>query len=613
MTKKSVGFTAYVLRVTNSRDYSYVLATLKGSQSEAQSAQKKYADGTAWEISKIKLDDYTQTAVISTPVQLCLDLKRSTTSAIESTSHVDLQKALVQSPVPPRTVAETSQVSSTRHQDLLALVAKVDTKRQTKRGDVMDVTVMDGSESAPGSYAQVKIAVMGKEKQDMVSRNIGKPLVFLNLACKVGDGSKQYTSWEQGIVQLPPVCDKTTKLIATAESLQAATNVKMLTNYNSKASVDVSGPQPLSASALLAYSSQNASANLPSVQQLMAAMIEEPTGAVTPDGSERIWFVTKIREFSGCVDVSVSERVALQLTGLDRKTFMEAYTEGALQFPLLCNARISRTIANQTDASQPAAPGHTGASQPAAAGHSARTYVNHRLEDAIPLDWNNAVAPNAAYENVLTLLNALPKNEEGLLFGFLADIRADPYAGFRLEFENGTVRKGVAVAVLVASRKKNNKPEPIGDGFKVCAPEVCDVANPNDGTEAKHALTGFATLNDMAKFEFTPPRGQQQRYAVALITSCKQKGTSGATQPVVSFGMDKMQLLEPADGAKAMPIFQRLRRLTMRLNPSNTDEPSATLNVDEDQDHPLKKARTLCAMPTDTSLKEPEPEPREPA
>ena len=134
-------------------------------------------------------------------------------------------------------------------------------------------------------------------------------------------------------------------------------------------------------------------------------------------------------------------------------------------------------------------------------------------------------------------------------------------------------------------------------------PEVSDIANPDESTLAKHALTGFATLDDMAKFELTPPRGQQQRFAIALITSCEQTENGSIAQPVVkSFGMDKMQLLEPAEGTKAIHVFQRLRRLTMRLNPANEDQPKPTLDVDEDLSSPMKKARTLRAMPTVVSL-----------
>ena len=167
--------------------------------------------------------------------------------------------------MPPRTVADASQITTTRHQDLLALVTKADPRRQTKRGEVLDITVIDGSEDAPGSYAQVRIAVWGKEKQDLVLLNLSKPLVFLNLACKVGEGSKQYTSWEDSLLCEAPACDKSTKLKQDAERLQDAKNVAMLTNFTPKASVDVSGPQALTAGALLAYSAQNASAKLPDV------------------------------------------------------------------------------------------------------------------------------------------------------------------------------------------------------------------------------------------------------------------------------------------------------------------------------------------------------------
>ena len=83
---------------------------------------------------------------------------------------------------------------------------------------------------------------------------------------------------------------------------------------------------------------------------------------------------------------------------------------------------------------------------------------------------------------------------------------------------NGATSKGTAVAVLVASRARNNQPEPLGGDPKICAPGVSDIAKRGQGAVAKLALTGFATLNGMGKFELTPPRGQQQRFGIALIT-----------------------------------------------------------------------------------------------
>ena len=567
MNKQTIRFTSFAVRVTNVHSISYtynakktgapitahklearlvgdsetkyVMAVFKGSSAEVGAAKLKYMDGSVWVLSNIKFDESVSVALLSSPVPCCVDLKKTNAANNEDT---DVEEKVVQMAVPPRTVAETCQITTTRHQDLLGLVTNVESPRQTKRGEVVDVTVMDGSANGT-DYAQVKIAVWGTEKQQLVKDNLGKPLVFLNLVCKVGEGSKQYTSWDDSLIRMAPTCDKTTQLNEDAACLLGAKNVTMLTNYTSKVFVDVSGPQTLAASALLAYTSQNANAKIPNVLQLMTVMIEEPNGAVTVDGTDRIWFIAKLREFSGVIDVSLSERVALKLTGLDRAAFIAAHADNSLQFPLLCNVRISRSASANT-------PGNIddtqyGASQPTT---SMKAYVNHVLQDVEPLDWNKQAAPNAAYECVLSLLNTLPKNEEGLLFGFLADIQPDAYAGFRLVFPDGSISKGCAVAVLVASQKKNNKPEPLGDGFKVCAPEVKDIANPSADTSLTHALTGFCTLDDMAKFELTPPRGQQQRFAIALIKSCVMNDNDKI------LSLDKIQSLEAADADKAIYV-----------------------------------------------------------
>ena len=108
----------------------------------------------------------------------------------------------------------------------------------------------------------------------------------------------------------------------------------------------------------------------------------------------------------------------------------------------------------------------------------------------------------------------------------------------------------------------------------------------------------------MSKVELGPPRGRAQRVASELSTSCELVEQSCASQPAVkNFHMDKIQILEQADGLKAVPVFQRLRCLTMRLNPSNTEERKHTLTIDEKPNRPLKQCRTLSPMPTTERLK----------
>ena len=110
-----------------------LLAVLKGTRSEVETAKKKYVNGSVWELSNVKFEDRTQSAFVSSPLKVSVDLKKSTLNRNED---ADLDKQLVQWPVPPRTVAETSQITTTRHQDLLALVTKVAPLRQTRRGEV---------------------------------------------------------------------------------------------------------------------------------------------------------------------------------------------------------------------------------------------------------------------------------------------------------------------------------------------------------------------------------------------------------------------------------------------------------------------------------------------
>ena len=108
-------------RVVGKSEKDYVLAVLKGSESEVQSAKRKYVDGSVWVLSKVHFEEKANAALISTPLKLSVDLKKS---VVNVNSNAGIEKELAQSPVPPRTVAETSKITSTRHQDLFAVITK---------------------------------------------------------------------------------------------------------------------------------------------------------------------------------------------------------------------------------------------------------------------------------------------------------------------------------------------------------------------------------------------------------------------------------------------------------------------------------------------------------
>ena len=193
----------------------YVRAVAHGTMVEIKGLQERLVNGTVWEFSKIQVHKQDHQC-ISTPVKFVIDLKKTTLRFVESGEQL-LQ--LQQKPIPPRTIADLialcSQSSSDGvkllHEDLLAVVTA-----KHLRKNVLHVTVMDGSETKPGSYAQIEIDILTETNPDMIA--VGKPLVFFDLVCQVDaqapmvltahapDGNYRLT----GIYEAP-ACEKTSK------------------------------------------------------------------------------------------------------------------------------------------------------------------------------------------------------------------------------------------------------------------------------------------------------------------------------------------------------------------------------------------------------------------
>ena len=86
---------------------------------------------------------------------------------------------IAQVAVPPRTVAETSEISTVRRADLLAIPNEESALRQTKTsGDVVNVQIRDGSKDQSGKDTKVVVFIFASsDKYEILV--IGKPLVFL--------------------------------------------------------------------------------------------------------------------------------------------------------------------------------------------------------------------------------------------------------------------------------------------------------------------------------------------------------------------------------------------------------------------------------------------------
>ena len=315
----------------------------------------------------------------------------------------------------------------------------------------------------------------------------------------------------------------------------------------------------------------------------------EPTESILDPSGERIWFITSLKDTSGSVSVGIPQRCALELAKVsDKETFVERHKEGDLNIPLLCHVRISRTVRGVDGASQP-----VGSSQSSEViDDSKRIYVNLTLEAVEPVSWEPLSAPNAAYTDVLTILNKCPSHDEGLVFACLADIQPDPYCGMNIVYDGSNGSKGVYAAALIACPNKS-KTDPIGDNaYKVVTRNVKDIgyaAGSPDKHVGNHTLVGYCSLNNLPGFRLDPPRGREVRVALVFINKVDDEG----------FHIHKLEYIEPDQVNDAIICMKRLRTLNRQIRPVSTEKRSHNLTLHASD---TKKARTLSRAPTDVSL-----------
>ena len=563
----------------------YCVGFVKGSQPAVKQAQDKYVEGSVWALSKVSFDTYTAINFVSTPVPFRLDVGKSTMEPIDDEAFCE---QMPPQPVPPRSVAEIARITSKRSTDIIAIVKDVGSLRTTKtQQSVMDVTLIDNSVTSAGDLATIKVGVFGDAKMKLLKDNVGNPMVFFNLSVNFADGQLSVAHYANETVQLAPDCDKTQALAEQKDTLTSATNTSTLTaEWTPQQSRDVSGPVPLSCAAFLDFTAEDPEAKMPAVVQVMWVHLEEPDpdAEVREASGERVWFRTPLRDASGATSVGVPQKFALELANCtSMQDFLDKHAAGDLNLPLLCHVRIVRTQKELNGGRQ----------QPT-------TVVNHTVASVEPMQWAAAAAPNAAYNEVLSLLNLCPPHEEGIAFAFLQDIGADPYYGFRLEYDGKPGPLCTYVAALLSSEHKSDT-SAVGTGFKVTTTNVKDVALPETQGASQplcHTVVGYCSLNNLAGFRLDPPRGKPARCALALFSKKNDEGLH----------IHKLEYVEPDLVESAVLCMRKLRMLCKQVRPETQEKRSHAVAMADSwaAAEGIKKARQLHAVPTDASLGEPE-------
>lgn len=584
----------------------YCAGIFKGSEAQVKAMGEKYKEGMALKLSKVTFDGSVAAQYIHTPHQVVVDMGK-TTVQIMSPPELQMSGLKVGSQVvPPRSIAETDSIRSSKTTDVLAMVKSITDARLCHSGqEVADAILIDGSSNASDKSA-ISVAIFGSQKIAFLKQHIDKPLVFLNLAIKVGDGKKEITHWPSDEVFVAPECAKTQALSKEAEALRYA-HVKLLTSewQPTQQRRDVSGEQPLSCCAFLDYASELPQAeHMPEVVQVNWAKIDEPMPGmnILDKTGQRIWFLTKMSDVSGSVQVGISERIALSLANnSDKDEFKKMHKAGQLQFPLFHNVRLTRTAKgiNATEL-ESQSQGDTGSQS------SAAVYVSHVLEDVNIVSWSALDAPNAAYMDIVHILRQCPRHDEALCFAALAEVQSSPHYTFEVAFKDMLVH-GSALVALIGSKEKSAV-QKCGDGYKVTTKKIVDVLG--DALGLSGAITwdavAYCSLDDLLEFKLDPPRGSSMRTAVATIIGLESSENS------CSIILEKVQYIDAAELNETTNTFKKLRSLTRHIKGSG-EEPEknkrhAAPVMTGTLPRAVKACRTLQRSPTAASLPSPSAE-----
>ncbi len=561
-------------RLVGVKPESYCIGFVKGSADAVAKAKIGFPDGSIWDLSKIVLDPNTQMNFISSPLAFRVDLSKSTLVPVAEEG-----SDMPQHPVPPRTVAEVARITSNRATDLLAVVKSVDRQRTSKKGEeIVDVQLLDNSTMPDGRLASVTVGVFGAGKIAQLRAYIGSPMVFFNLSVMASSGQTSITHYDGEIVTQAPPCPKTTELESQKEALTSATNTTSITtDWAPSGSKDITGPQVLSALAILECTKDAPETSMPDTLQLMWIHFEEPdpNEEVLDQGRTRIWFRLTAREAGGATTLGVPERVALKLASTDtREDFLAKHAAGQLNLPLLCHARVTRSTRQGT---------------------AGATFVNHTLQAVEPVSWAVTSAPNAAFEGILRLLNSgCSQHDNGLLFAFLADIKPDPIYGFSVSYDGTAAPKSTYVVSLIASTTKSATEKVGEEGFKVTTDGVTDPADTAGAAQTGCTVVGFCSLQTLSGFRLDPPRGKPRRCAICFFSRKDEDGC---------LHIHKLEYVEPDQIENAVACLRKLRKLCQKIKCDATEkravsDPDIQTNIGS----LTKKARQLQTVPTDASM-----------
>ena len=432
----------------------------------------------------------------------------------------------------------------------------VNTKQGAKTAADFEIVQM----AAPGDQKQSVCVTAWGHYTDVLGGSKGHFVTLFELDLKLlapGKFSIE-TGWSARVVPWAPL-DTRMRAFAAEVMQDSAPPPNLLTSTwtpEGAAGMDTRGEQPLVTTSFLRECEAGESKNV--TWQLNGGFLDLPTGPIHIADKSRIWIITMLRDFSGCVEVGLSEAAALALAGVaTKKDFEEAHENGSLHFPR-CNVRGSR-----------------GLRDPLKNEFRYTVTAGEAQDDVVPL--------TKEAENLYGQLDKIGRGAEGIVGTPLKELRDEPCVGLLA----GTLP--VAKALLLVKGKERSVMESLQGARKMSTLVECvfNTAEPSTDTTI-YRVVAFCQESRVADFKFD--KGQ------AMILATQKNKVNDHEFEIVA---EAITIVQADYVPNVRNCLQMERQLALQMSSSSAQKQK--LNWTDSPPEKRRKCKKIQGYPSDPS------------
>ena len=531
----------------------------KRNDPELLALHKKFAPGTLWRFSRVRLNKTEKPQYINTSCRIAIDLRASQATAL-------LQSSLFPSlPEPATTIADILLLKNQQRFDLMAVPTEVLSHRRTGAAQVVaDVRLVDGSadprsQSAGQVLATIPLTLFFKNDAEFAAfqNYIGKtPLLFVCLNGNAKGGEMQVTTLKEHSYWQEAAGQRRDEMAANTPFGNNVADVAVLPTFVATEATDyLSGTATLTACSVLDI--RAASHELleddatEHVYQLNHVYVPAPAATQDVMHEGRLFAIFDCWDFSMKLQIAFRAKAMASLAAVDADSYTTALSTGELRHPLLSSLRVR--VKKST-------------------GDRDLTAI---VVEAESLNLEAHDIPNDSVDALHGLLAAGgPPAAERLIAAHLPEITNSPFYNMAVA---GEPAEKSLVLLLFTQRSIGSQQQ---GSFRLVADNVLDAG----GGEATVKFGTIARCPVERCPDFSAQKG-----TIALAVICKA-ARPAKQHHAADLYIEAMEIVPPAKADQAKTLVAKLR--TVAAAAASQAEPS------QESPYQQRKCRKLTKYPT---------------